>query len=58
MSERQELAIERLRAFATEWNIMKARGHRDNFIYELHPGDPRHAVCRLDDILELLELVA
>ncbi|QPQ55611.1 hypothetical protein IC614_03135 [Allosphingosinicella flava] len=44
---------ERLHRFAVEWRILMQRG-RDRVIYELHPGDPRWAECRVDDIEAIL----
>lgn len=46
---------DRLHKFAVEWKMLQNRGCRDGVVYELHPGDPRHAICGIDDIIALLE---
>lgn len=48
-------AWDRLHKFAVEWKTLENRGGRDSVVYELHPGDPRHAVCDINDIIALLE---
>lgn len=57
LTRRQRIAVERLTKFAVEWGVMVGRGAYADEIYELHPGDPRHATCRASDIAALLEIV-
>lgn len=45
---------ERLHRFAVEWRILMQGRRRDRVIFELHPGDPRWAECRVDDIEAIL----
>lgn len=48
---------ERPRRIQPSEEMMEQRSSYTSTVYELHPGDPRHAVCDINDIIKLLEAV-